>query len=111
MTERQKDCIVEIQEMILAINAIVKKYDLEDEFISCLAVGFIDMETAYEDENGDERASMSLLSSFSVSDEDELDDLLSYCVEAYRMEKEDQEPDTSNIDYWINLARGDNNVN
>jgi hypothetical protein len=54
---------------------------------------------------------MSLLSSFSVSDEDELDDLLSYCVEAYRMEKEDQEPDTSNIDYWINLARGDNNVN
>jgi len=111
MTERQKDCIVEIQEMILAINAIVKKYDLEDEFISCLAVGFIDMKTAYEDENGDERASMSLLSSFSVSDEDELDDLLSYCVEAYRLEKEDQEPDTSNIDYWINLARGDNNVN
>jgi len=111
MTERQKDCIVEIQEMILAINAIVKKYDLEDEFIACLAVGFIDMKTAYEDENGDERASMSLLSSFSVSDEDELDDLLSYCVEAYRMEKEDQKPDTSNIDYWINLARGDNNVN
>jgi hypothetical protein len=111
MTERQKDCIVEIQELILAINAVVNKYELEDEFISCLAVGFIDMKTTFQDEDGQDRANMSLLSSFAVSDEEELDDLLSYCVEAYRMEKEDQEPDTSNIDYWINLARGDNNVN
>ena len=46
MTERQKDCIVEIQELILAINAVVKKYELEDEFIACLAVGFIDMKTS-----------------------------------------------------------------
>lgn len=111
MTEKQKDCIVEIQELLLAINAVVKKYELEDEFVACLAVGFIDMKSAYRDENGDDRASMSLLSSFAVTDEEELDDLLSYCVEAYRMEKEDEEPDTSNIDYWINLANGDDSVN
>ena len=43
------------------------------------------METKHLDEEGNERADMSLLSSFSVADEDELDDLLSYCVEAYRM--------------------------
>ena len=74
MTERQKDCIVEIQELILAINAAVKKYELEDEFIACLGVGFIDMKTTFQDEDGQDRANMSLLSSFAVSDEEELDD-------------------------------------
>ena len=111
MTEKQKDCILEIQELMLAINAVVKKHDLEDEFISCLAVGFLDMENAYVDEDGDERASMSLMSSFAVADEEELDDMLSYCVEAYRSQKEEEEPDTSNIDYWINLTKGDGSVN
>lgn len=111
MTEKQKDAIVEIQELMVAINSVVKKYDLEDEFISCLAVGFLHLEDSYTDENGDERAKMSLLSSFTVSDEDELDDMLSYCVEAYRMEREEEEPDTNNINYWINLAGGDNSVN
>ena len=54
---------------------------------------------------------MSLLSSFSVADEDELDDLLSYSVEAYRMEQEEEKLDPSSIDYWINLSRGDDSVN
>ena len=112
MTERQKDCILEIQELMLAINEVVKKYNLEDEFLACLAVGFIDMSSAYEDEDGDERANMSLLSSFSVTDEEELDDMLSYCVEAYRMQEEEKkEEDKSNIDYWINLARRNGDVN
>lgn len=113
MTERQKDCILEIQELMLAINAVVKKHDLEDEFISCLAVGFLDLESSYVDEEGDERASMSLMSSFAVADEEELDDMLSYCVEAYRMEKEEEKEkkDTSSIDYWINLSRGDSSLN
>ena len=62
------------------------------------------------DEDGDERADMSLLSSFSVTDEDELDDLLSYCVEAYRLE-EKESLDTSSIDYWIKLTNGDDSVN
>ena len=87
MTERQKDCVLEIQELIVAINEVVKKHDLTDEFLACIAIGFVDMETKYMDEDGDERADMSLLSSFSVTDEDELDDLLSYCVEAYRLEE------------------------
>lgn len=111
MTERQKDCILEIQELMLAINEVVKKHELEDEFIACLAIGFLDLETSYIDEEGSERASMSLLSSFAVSDEEELDDMLSYCVEAYRMEQEEKKPDTSNIDYWINLSRGDDSLN
>jgi hypothetical protein len=110
MTEKQKDCILEIQELIVAINEVVKKHDLTDEFLACIAIGFVDMETKYMDEDGDERADMSLLSSFSVTDEDELDDLLSYCVEAYRLE-EKESPDTSSIDYWINLTNGDDSVN
>lgn len=113
MTEKQKDCIYEIQELMLAINTVVKKYDLEEEFIACLAIGFLDMESLYTDEDGDDRANMSLLSSFAVSDEDELDDLLSYCVEAYKMQEEEEKkkPDTRNIDYWINLSRGDADIN
>lgn len=113
MTEKQKDCIVEIQGLLSSINSLVKKYELEDEFISCLAVGFLNLDTTYIDEDGEERAEMSLLSSISVDDEEELDDLLSYCVEAYRMqiEEEKKEKDTSNIDYWINLSRRGGDVN
>ena len=111
MTERQKDCILEIKELIVSINNIVKKFELEDEFLAAIAVGFIDLETRYTDEEGDERANMSLLSSFSVEDEEELDDLLSYCVEAYRMEQEEEKTDPSSIDYWINLSGGDDSVN
>lgn len=110
MTERQKDCILEIQELIVAINNVVKKYELDDEFLAVIAVGFVDLETTYTDEEGDSRANMSLLSTFSVADEDELDDLLSYTVEAYRMEQEES-PDTSSIDYWINLSNRDDSVN
>jgi len=109
MTERQKECILEIQELMLAINSIVKDYGLEDEFIACLAVGFLDMKSSYTDDFGDERANMNLLSSFAVSDEEELDDLLSYCVDAYRMQEE--EKDASSIDYWINFGRRDGDVN
>lgn len=112
MTERQKDCILEVQELLLAINQVVKKHDLEDEFIACLAVGFLNMDTAYTDEDGNDRAEMSLLSSFAVEDEEELDDMMSYCVEAYRMQvEEEKKEDTSNIDYWINLSRRDGDVN
>ena len=102
MTERQKECINEIQELMLAINETVKKHGLEDEFIACLAVGFLNLDESYIDENGDEKANMSLLSSFSVQDEEELEDLLSYCTEAHRMEKEE---DASKIDYWINFGQ------
>jgi len=111
MKENEKDAIHEIQELMLAIAAVAKKYDIEDSFIACIAIGFLNMDTAYEDEDGNERADMSLLSSFSVADEDELDDLLSYCVEAYRMEEEDAKNDPSNIDYWINLSRRDGDIN
>lgn len=113
MTERQKDCIIELQELLIAINEVVKKHGLEDEFISAVAIGFLDMETLYTDEDGNDRANMSLLSTFSVSDEDELDDLLSYCVESYRMqvEEEKKEEDTSKINYWLNLGRRDGDIN
>lgn len=111
MTERQKNCILEIQDILLSINEIVKKHGLESEFLSCLAVGFVDMNSAYVDEYGDERANMNLLSSFSVADEEELDDMLSYCVEAYRIQEEEKNADTSNIDYWINFGRRDGDIN
>lgn len=108
MTERQKECINEIKELMLAINETVKKHGLEDQFISCLAVGFLNLEDSYKDEYGDERANMSLLSSFSVQDEEELEDLLSYCTEAHRMESEE---DASKIDYWINFGKRDGEEN
>ena len=112
MTEKQKEAIIEIQELMVAINEVAKKYDIEDEFISCLAVGFVDIKNSYIDEEGEQRAKMSLLSSFSVADEEELDDMLSYCVEAYRIEQEtNDEPDTSSIDYWLNLGRRDGDIN
>mgnify|MGYP005989345613 CR=1 FL=1 len=110
MTERQKDCIVEIQELVVAINEVVKKHDLSDEFLSCIAIGFLDMDTKHMDEEGNERADMSLLSSFSVADEDELDDLLSYCVEAYRMDVKDDQPKEGTIDWWLKNF-GNGNVN
>jgi len=108
MTEKQKDCILEIKELMLAINSVVQKHELSDEFIACVAIGFLDMDTSYVDEEGAERADMSLLSSFSVTDEEELDDLLSYCVEAYR---EENKPDTSSIDYWLGLSRRNGDIN
>ena len=112
MTENQKDCIIELQEVLLSINEIVKKHGVENEFLAVLAVGFLDMSSSYIDEEGDERANMSLLSSFAVTDEEELDDMLSYCVEAYRMEQNtNTEGDSSKIDYWINLSRGDGSIN
>jgi hypothetical protein len=112
MTERQKECIREIQELMLSINSVVKKYELENEFVACLTAGFIDLDSSYIDEDGDERANMNLLSTFSVTDEEELDDLLSYCVEAYRIQvEEDSEPDTSSIDYWLNFGLRDGDIN
>ena len=108
MTERQAECINEIKELILKINETVKNHGLEDEFIACLAVGFLDMENTHVDEYGDEKANMSLLSSFSVQDEEELEDLLSYCTEAHRMESEE---DASKIDYWINFGQRDGEEN
>lgn len=117
MTEKQKDCILEIQELMVQINEVVRKHDLQDDFLSVLAVGFVDMTTSYLDDDGEERANMSLMSSFSVTDEEELDDLLSYCVEAYRAEEADRtkeppkEEDMKYIDYWIKFANGNGDIN
>jgi len=117
MNENQKDCILKIQELITEMNDIVREHELQSEFLSVIAVGFVDMNTAYVDEDGDERASMSLLSSFSVADEEELDDMLSYCVEAYKIEKKesDKEPEDKTemnyIDYWIRFANGNGGIN
>ena len=111
MTESQKNCINEIQKIMLSVNEVVEKYGLIEEFIACLAVGFIDVNNSYVDEEGGERANMNLLSSFSVTNEEELDDLLSYCMDSYRQDIEDSQPDTSTIDYWINLSNEDSSVN
>tara|TARA_R110000744_G_scaffold116898_3_gene218494 strand:+ start:2642 stop:2971 length:330 start_codon:yes stop_codon:yes gene_type:complete len=109
MDKKQKDCILEIQELIVAINEVVNKHDLKDEFLACIAIGFLNMDTKIIDENGHETADMNLLSSFSVADEDELDDLLSYCVEAYRMDAEET-PAEGTIDWWLKYF-GNNNLN
>jgi|TARA_R110000796_G_scaffold59350_1_gene136733 hypothetical protein len=107
MNQRQKDCILEVQELLLSINETVKKYDLQNEFLSVIAVGFLDMSTTFRDDDGNERADMNLLSTFTVSDEDELDDMLSYCVEAYRADSEEEAPEEGTIDWWLkNFGNG-----
>ena len=110
MTKRQEECIKEITKLIQDINKTVIKYGLENEFIACFAAGFIDIKNSYVDDEGVQRASMSLLSSMAVDDENELDELLFYCSETYRMEQEEKK-DTSNIEYWINFGRRDGDVN
>ena len=110
MTKRQEECIKEITKVIQQINETVLKHGLENEFIACFAAGFIDIKSFYVDDDGGERANMSLLSSMAVDDENELDELLFYCSETYRMEQEEKK-DTSSIEYWINFGRKDGDVN
>lgn len=115
MTENQKECLLELNELLLSMNDIVDKYGLRDAFISSVAVGFIDPDTI-DMEDDEPMAKMNLLCMADVEDEEELDDLLSCVVDIYRhqVEKEKQEDpnnDPSNIDYWINLSNGDGSVN
>lgn len=112
MKEKIKDCLLEIQDLMLAIKETVKKYDLEKEFIGSVAIGFIDPDSASVDEDDEPMVNMSLLSMVDVADEDELDDLLSYVIEIYRAEvEEEQKKDASSIDYWINLSRRGGDIN
>jgi len=113
MNEKQKKCILEIQELMIMINKTVEKYELQDEFLSVMSLGFLDISTMYIDEQGNNRANMNLISSFNVDDEYELEEMLSYCAEAFLMEQEEQEKDseTRNIDYWINFGRDNGSVN
>lgn len=113
MNEKQKKCILEIQELMIMINKTVEKYELQDEFLSVMSLGFLDISTMYTDEQGNNRANMNLISSFNVDDEYELEEMLSYCAEAFLMEQQEKEKDneTRNIDYWINFGRDNGNVN
>ena len=108
MKDSHKDCIREIQDLMLAINETVEKYELKGEVLIAMAVGFLDMDkkSILPDEEG-VTVSMNLLSSISVDDEEELEDLLSYVEESYRIEQEDN---PSNINYWINRM-GDGELN
>lgn len=104
MKDSHRDCIEEIQELMLQINEVIKKYDLQEEVLVAMAVGFLDLEqrSTLPNEEGI-TVKMNLLSSITVDDEEELDDLLSYIIDAYRME---QENSPSNINYWINRMGG-----
>ena len=110
MTEDQKDCMMEIQALMEQISNTIKKYGFDDSYVSCLAVGFLNHDSAYYDEDGNMRCNMSLLSSIDCEDEEELDEVLSYCVEAFRMsneKEEEQDDDPGHIDYWLRKMRDD----
>lgn len=111
MTEKQLKCVKEIEKLMTKINEIVVNHDLQSDFISIMAVGFIDHENIEVDEDGTEMAGMSLLSSFAVTDEEELDDLLSYCVESYRAEAKKNEPKEGTIDWWLKHFGDEGSVN
>ena len=109
MKEDHEDCIREIQELMVAINETIAKYGLEKEVVVALAVGFLNLDEATVSPNEEEiTVRMNLLSSITVEDEEELDDVLSYILDAYRIE---QESNPSNINYWINRMKNNGDIN
>ena len=44
MKEDHRECIEEVQELMLAINETIKKYDLSEEVIVALSVAFLDFD-------------------------------------------------------------------
>ena len=109
MKEDHEDCIREIQELMVAINETIAKYGLEKEVVVALAVGFLNLDEATVSPNEEEiSVRMNLLSSITVEDEEELDDVLSYILDAYRIE---QESNPSNINYWINRMKNNGDIN
>lgn len=109
MKEDHEDCIREIQELMVAINETIEKYGLEKEVVVALAVGFLNLDEATVSPNEEEiTVRMNLLSSITVEDEEELDDVLSYILDAYRIE---QESNPSNINYWINRMKNNGDIN
>jgi len=109
MKESHKDCIIEVQELMVAINETIAKYGLEKEVVVALAVGFLNLDDSSITPDAKEiTVGMNLLSSITVEDEDELDDVLSYDAYAYKIE---QESDPSNINYWINRMNNNGDVN
>lgn len=116
MDKKKQDCFIEIQDAILSIKDIVVKYGLESEFIAAIAVGFVDADSIETNEDGEDEATMSLMSFVAAEDEEELDDLLSYVVEIYaaeqeQMKKEDPANDPSKIDYWLKFGRDRGDLN
>ncbi len=108
MKEEHRECIEEVQELMLAINDTIKKYDLQQDVIVALSVAFLDLDnTSTTPDNEEVTVSMNLLSSITVDDEDELEDIFSYMLDSYRKE---QDNNPSNINYWINrMNNGDLN--
>jgi hypothetical protein len=93
---------------MLAINETIKKYDLSEEVIVALSVAFLDFDNkSVTPDNEEVTVRMNLLSSITVDDEEELEDILSYMLDSYRKE---QDNNPSNINYWINrMNNGDLN--
>jgi|TARA_R110002153_G_scaffold57600_2_gene158289 hypothetical protein len=108
MKEDHRECIEEVQELMLAINETIKKYDLSEEVIVALSVAFLDFDNkSVTPDNEEVTVRMNLLSSITVDDEEELEDILSYMLDSYRKE---QDNNPSNINYWINrMNNGDLN--
>lgn len=108
MKEEHRDCIEEVQELMLAINDTIKKYDLQQEVIVALSVAFLDLDNkSITPDDKEITVRMNLLSSITVDDEDELEDIFSYMLDSYRKE---QDNNPGNINYWINrMGNGDLN--
>ena len=108
MKEDHRECIEEVQELMLAINETIKKYDLSEEVIVALSVAFLDFDNkSVTPDNEEVTVRMNLLSSITGDDEEELEDILSYMLDSYRKE---QDNNPSNINYWINrMNNGDLN--
>lgn len=114
MDKKKQDCFLEIQDAILAIKDIVTKYELEDEFVAAIAVGFIDHETSSFNEDGEPEADMALMSFVVADGEEELDDVLSYVADVYQHELREElkdENDPSKIDYWLKFGKDRNDLN
>ena len=104
MKERHKDLAAIIAKYMEAINQAIEESGLESECIFALAVGFLDMDSIYMEDN-ETKANLSLVSSISVTDETELDNFLDYIYYIHL-----QEDNPKFINYWIDRA-GQNGIN
>lgn len=100
MQEEYFEFFSELREKIEGIKAIVKKHGMEDIF----AMSFIGGIYAYGE---DDSLKFQAVSDYVVEDEEELDEILSACLEIYRMtdgmtadEEASLPKDIKNTDEW-----------
>jgi hypothetical protein len=78
MQENQKEFFTKLGEKLEAIKALVKMYEYEDEFAMAFIGGLYS-------ENEEGEIKFHAVSDYVVEDEEELDEMLSACLDIFRL--------------------------